>query len=191
MISPRMRGGVTALKVEKLEPELDRKHMRKYPHSLPPPRKGEGRRPSMRILLLAALALTACSTPEPAAPAKPQGAVAAPAPVGALRITSADAGKTIAAPVGGKISLELVGIPTAGYLWSVVEKPAFLTEAGTMGGPTSAAQKQPGFAGGSHWEVFVFDVQGAGKSALKLEQRRPWEKTEPPSATFEVVIEAR
>jgi predicted secreted protein len=151
----------------------------------------------MRILILAAaLALTACSSPPPAAPPAPPAtptsdAVAAPAPLGALRIVAADAGKTIAAPVGSKVSVELVGVPTAGYLWSVVEKPAFLAEAGTMGGPTTEAQKQPGFAGGNHWEVFVFTVQSAGKGALKLEQRRPSEKTEPPSQTFEVVIEGK
>ena len=59
------------------------------------------------------------------------------------------------------------------------------------GGNTTTAQSQPGFVGGSHWEVFTFQATTAGEGKLKLEQRRPWEKDEPATRTFSVTIQAR
>ena len=50
---------------------------------------------------------------------------------------------------------------------------------------------QPGFSGGSHWEVFFFRVTGEGEGVLKFEQRRPWEEeTDPPSDEFSVTVVA-
>lgn len=137
----------------------------------------------------AALALGACAaTSDPAA--TPSQSLAAPTPADvATTIGAADNGKIVA--VGAKIAVELVGVPTAGYLWRVVEKPAFLEAAGEYGGPTSSAQLEPGFAGGNHWEAFAFTVIAAGEGALKLEQRRPWEDdTEPATDAFSITIAA-
>jgi predicted secreted protein len=39
--------------------------------------------------------------------------------------------------------------------------------------------------------VFVFTAGAAGEGTLKLGQRRPWEKTEPPSQTFSVTVKAQ
>lgn len=155
-----------------------------------------------RLLFVAALALTACAqntaagpdASKPAAPVaeKASGAVAAPTPAAVTQhIVQADNGKTIAVPVGGRFAVELVGVPTAGYLWGVVSRPAFLSDAVESTGNTTTAQSQPGFAGGNHWEVFVFTANAAGSGKLKLEQRRPWEKDQPASQTFEVTIEAQ
>ena len=153
------------------------------------------------LLVVAALALTACAqntnagadASKPAAgKAAANGAVAAPTPAAVTQhIVQADNGKTIAVPVGGRFAVELVGVPTAGYIWSVVTKPAFLSDAVESGGNTTTAQSQPGFTGGNHWEVFVFTATTTGTAKLKLEQRRPWEKTEPATETFEVTIQAQ
>lgn len=137
----------------------------------------------------AALALGACAaTSDPAA--TPSQSLAAPTPADvATTIGAADNGKIVAVAVGAKIAVELVGVPTAGYLWRVVEKPAFLEAAGEYGGPTSSAQLEPGFAGGNHWEAFAFTVIAAGEGALKLEQRRPWEEdSEPAAGEFSVYL---
>jgi predicted secreted protein len=120
------------------------------------------------------------------------GAVPAPTPAGVTqRITVADDGRTIVVPVGGRFAVELVGVPTAGYLWGVTTKPAFLSDAVESGGNTTTAQSQPGFTGGNHWEVFTFQSTTVGEGKLKLEQRRPWEKDEPASRTFTVTIQSR
>ena len=157
----------------------------------------------VRLLLVAALALTACAqntsaAPDASKPAAPiaeeaaNGAVAALTPAAVTQhIVQADNGKTISVPVGGRFAVELVGVPTAGYLWGVDTKPAFLSDAVESTGATTTAQAQPGFTGGNHWEVFVFTATSAGTAKLKLEQRRPWEKTEPASQTFEVTIQVQ
>lgn len=149
-----------------------------------------------RLLLVAALALAACAPPQEAAvpPVERTGSGAVPAPTPAdvlQRVTAADDGKVIAVPVGGRFAVELVGVPTAGYVWQVDAKPAFLSDAQESSGNTTMAQSQPGFTGGNHWEVFVFTATSAGEGALTLGQRRPWEKGEPPTQTFKVTVRAQ
>jgi predicted secreted protein len=151
------------------------------------------------ILIIAAAALAAACAPKTTEdavtppPAFRSESVPAPTPAGVTqRITAADAGKTITVPVGASFAVQLVGVPTAGYVWAVSEKPAFLSDAKESGGNTTTAQSQPGFTGGNHWEVFAFQAHAAGQGELKFEQRRPWEpKTEPASSTFSVTIKAQ
>lgn len=112
-----------------------------------------------------------------------------PTPDGIARRVRSDAdGTTLALPVGETFAVELVGVPTAGYLWAATEIPPGLEAAGTYGGPTSTAQFEPGFAGGSHWEVLAFRAVAAGEGVLKLEQRRAWESDEPPAKTFSLTV---
>lgn len=154
----------------------------------------------MRTVLALAglLALPACGTQVPAGPEgtpamkSEQGALPAPTPQTVTqRLTADNNGQTIDVAVGGRFAVELVGIPTAGYLWGVARKPSFLSDPDTTGGDTTKAQSQPGFAGGNHWEVFVFTATGPGEGALRLEQRRPWEKDQPPAKTFDVTVRVR
>lgn len=148
----------------------------------------------MRVISMAA-ALAACA---PAAQDQEKMPVSAsqnlPAPTPAdvtLRIDASRNGQTIEVPVGQRFAVELVGVPTAGYLWAPAKTPLFIARAGEAGGNTTTAQSQPGFAGGNHWEVFVFTATAPGSGELVLEQRRPWETSEPPSDIFRVIIVAR
>jgi len=151
----------------------------------------------MRIAILAiALFAAACAQPpaeEPApAPATVNSAVPAPTPADvAVRINAAQAGQTVEVGVNQRFAVELVGVPTAGYVWQPAQVPAFITRAGEASGNTTQAQSQPGFTGGNHWEVLMFAATGPGSGELVLEQKRPWETTEPPNATFRVTIVAR
>lgn len=148
-----------------------------------------------RILTpLIVLGLAACVAPEePAAPAPSQSSSGLPAPTPSevtTRITMAQLGQTVDVRVGQRFAVELVGVPTAGYVWAPATVPAFLTRAGEESGPTSQAQRQPGFTGGNHWEVLMFAATAAGTGELVLEQRRPWESNEPANASFRVTIRA-
>jgi len=149
----------------------------------------------MRVMLLAAM-LVACA-PGPAPEAKTEeanvnGAVPAPTPEDVtVRIGADQAGQTIDVAVGQKFAVELIGVPTAGYIWALAQAPAFVSAAGEASGPTTEAQTQPDFAGGIHWEVFLFTASAPGEGELVFEQRRPWESDEPPSSTFRVRIVAR
>ena len=150
----------------------------------------------MRSIVLALTVLAAAcapqQTPAPAAPAAENAALPAPTPsdVG-VRINETQNGQSVSVAVNERFAVELVGVPTAGYQWAPAQMPAFLTRAGETGGPTIAAQNQPGFAGGNHWEVLMFVATTPGSGELVLEQRRPWETSEPPSDTFRVTIVAR
>ena len=145
------------------------------------------------VIFLAAL-LAACAPGQAPKQEEPAIASSVPAPTPqdvSLRIDAAQAGQSVAVPVGQRFAVELVGVPTAGYVWTPAQVPAFLTRAGEASGPTTRAQSQPGFTGGNHWEVLMFAATAPGSGELVLEQRRPWETTEPPANVFRVTIVAR
>jgi predicted secreted protein len=140
---------------------------------------------ALALAVFACACLAGCETPAA------DGALPPPTPAGVrLHIRAAQSGLTVPVKVGQQFAIELVGIPTAGYIWTVLEAPAFLTSAGEARGPTIAAQKRPGYAGGNHWEVFMYTAQRPGSGTVKLVQRRPWETDKPPSDTFNVTIAA-
>jgi inhibitor of cysteine peptidase len=146
----------------------------------------------MRAVVFA-LGLVACA-PTGEAPKQESGQQMLPAPTPedvAVRITSAQEGQSIEVGVNQRFAVELVGVPTAGYVWQPAQMPAFVTRAGEAGGNTIQEQSQPGYAGGNHWEVLMFTATATGTGELVLEQRRPWESTEPPADTFRVTIVAR
>ena len=146
-------------------------------------------------LVAAALALAACT---PAQEAKEETApvantsVAAPTPDDvAIHITQEQNGQTVNVAVNQRFAIELVGVPTAGYVWAPATVPSFITRAGETSGNTTQAQSQPGFTGGNHWEVTMFSATGPGTGEIVMEQRRPWETNEPASQTFRVTIHAQ
>lgn len=141
------------------------------------------------LLMATAFAVLAgCAAADGARESRRLESLAAPTPAGvATRIAASDNGGAVTVRAGTKIAVELVGVPTAGYRWKVSAQPAFLTPAGEYGGPTSTAQLEPGFAGGDHWEGFLFDVTGSGAGDLRFEQGRAWDDSdEPPANDFAV-----
>ena len=150
----------------------------------------------MRLtLLLLASTFAACApaaTSDKQAPSAQSGNLAAPVPSDiSIRITESQRGQTVEVPVGQRFAVALVGIPTAGYVWEATDIPSFVERTGDASGPTHRDQLQPGFTGGSHWEVLTFRATGSGRGELKLEQRRPWEAGQPPTRAFSVTIEAQ
>jgi predicted secreted protein len=159
----------------------------------------------MRGFVLICGLLVACAAPEDPAPLEPQeapltdtrpnpstGPLAAPVENTATRtITAEMEGQVITVAVGERFAVALVGVPTAGYLWRAETLPPFLVTAGEGGGPTRQEQRQPGFAGGNHWEVAYFTATAPGEGVLTLNQRRPWEAAEPPAQSFTVTIRAQ
>jgi predicted secreted protein len=138
-------------------------------------------------MMLAAMALAACPPADDSG-----GAVPAPTPDDvSLRIDAAQNGQTVQVAVNQRFAVELVGVPTAGYVWEPVQVPDFLTRAGEATGNTSAEQGEPGFTGGNHWEVLMFAATMPGTGELVLEQRRGWETEEPASDTFRITIVAQ
>jgi predicted secreted protein len=146
------------------------------------------------ILFVAAMALAACAPAQEAKQEQPVANNAVPAPTPndvTTRITAEQNGQTVNVAVGQRFAIELVGVPTAGYVWAPKTVPAFITLAGETSGNTTQAQSQPGFTGGNHWEVTMFTATAAGTGEIVMEQRRPWETNEPASQTFRVTIVAQ
>ncbi|HWA01773.1 MAG TPA: protease inhibitor I42 family protein [Caulobacterales bacterium] len=142
-----------------------------------------------------ALALAACAPTTTQAQGNDVSANSSlPAPTPSdvrVRITQEQNGQVIQVGLNQRFAVELVGVPTAGYVWTPAVMPDFLTRAGEASGGTTRAQSQPGFAGGNHWEVLMFAATRAGRGELVLEQRRPWETDQAPTQVFRVEIEAR
>lgn len=145
------------------------------------------------VVVALVLTLGACApsqTPPDGAPA--QSGVPAPTPEDvSVRITAAQTGQRAEVTVNERFAVELVGVPTAGYVWAPAQMPAFLTRAGEATGNTIPEQSQPGYVGGRHWEVLMFVATSPGEGELVLEQRRPWETGQPPADVFNVTIVAR
>lgn len=142
------------------------------------------------IAIAASLMLAACASSEaPSAPTNGSSSLSAPTPAGVALVIRGDSdSQNVTAKVGTTIAVELIGVPTAGYMWAPAETPAFLEAAGDYGGPTSSAQLEPGFAGGNHWEAFLYKVTAKGEGVLRFEQRRAWESDEAPAAEFSVYL---
>lgn len=149
----------------------------------------------MKRAILFAAALAACAPvaqDQEKTPVNASQNLPAPTPADvAVRIDASKNGQSVEVHVGQRFAVELVGVPTAGYLWAPAKTPPFIAPVGEAGGNTTTAQSQPGFTGGNHWEVFVFTATAPGSGDLVLEQRRPWETNEPASDTFRVTIVAR
>lgn len=148
----------------------------------------------IRAALFAALALAGCAPAQEAKQETPVANTSVPAPTPqdvAVRITAEQAGQTVSVGVNQRFAIELVGVPTAGYIWTPAQMPAFVQRAGETTGNTTPAQSQPGFTGGNHWEVTMFVATAPGTGEIVMEQRRPWETNEPASQSFRVTIHAQ
>lgn len=142
--------------------------------------------------LLFVLALAACAPTDAPKQEESQSMLPAPTPEDvAVRITAEQNGQTVEVGVNQRFAVELVGVPTAGYVWQPAQMPDFVTRAGDASGNTVPAQSEPGYAGGNHWEVLMFSATAPGTGELLIEQCRPWETNEPPADTFRVTIVAR
>jgi len=106
-----------------------------------------------------------------------------------IRLTEADAGKTVALRTGDRLSVSLAGNPTAGYSWEVA------TVDRRVLAPASAPDYHASSAAIGSGGVFAFEFEaiGPGRTALHLAYRRPWEKRRRPVQTFavDVTVETR
>ena len=149
----------------------------------------------LALCAMALGALVACAPAQQAheeAPVTSSSAVPAPTPQDvAVRITAEQNGQMVRVGVNQRFAIELVGVPTAGYVWAPATVPAFITRAGEASGNTTQAQRQPRFTGGNHWEVTILTATAAGTGEIVMEQRRPWETNEPANQTFRITIHAQ
>jgi inhibitor of cysteine peptidase len=102
-----------------------------------------------------------------------------------LEVSQSDDGKTLKPQAGQPIVIRLAGNPSTGYSWRVAAISGSAVQ--TAGEPAyERGENRPGAAG-----AFVFRLSAVkvGKSELKLEYVRPWEKNQRPAKTFSVTFE--
>lgn len=98
-------------------------------------------------------------------------------------------GGQISIPAGQTLRIELETVPTAGYVWQILEKPDFLALAAENTRPTNPAlQSLPGFTGGNHYMSFDLKASAPGTGVVKLTEGRPWETEEEPMDAFELTV---
>lgn len=98
-------------------------------------------------------------------------------------------GGSVSLPAGEVLRVELLTVPTAGYVWQIVEKPDFLNLAAENTRPTDPAyQNLPGFTGGNHFMSFDLEARSEGTGIVRLMEGRPWETDEPPEGTYELTV---
>lgn len=131
---------------------------------------------------------------EPVMPTNEEAAKAsadaqAAAEAGVVYVGEEQKGGTVSMKTGETLRIELESIPTAGYVWSVAEAPAFMKQVAEGGRPTNPAyQNLPGYTGGNHYISFDFQPVEAGTGTFKLTEGRPWETDEEPMDTFELTV---
>jgi hypothetical protein len=123
-----------------------------------------------------------------AAPALAQTQLPPPTPDGVSEhLTIDQSGTTVNATQGASLAVELKTAGSGGFRWSFTSKPDFLSEPNLLAGPTIAqAPGGPRMLGAPTWQVFVFQVTGAGSGDVVLEQRGPGGAV---AATFRATID--
>jgi len=114
-------------------------------------------------------------------PVKPSEAVK---PVGPVKLTEADAGRTVELHVGEKLEVVLAGNPTTGYDWEVAALNANVLR--PVGEHKYTRESERIGSGGKM--SFGFEAMAAGQTKLELIYHRPWEKDVKLAKTFEVSV---
>jgi|SRR5688572_33471267 inhibitor of cysteine peptidase len=107
-------------------------------------------------------------------------------PIPALMVAEGDAGRTIEAQRGRKVTLRLEANHGAGYRWLVAASGDALEP---LGEPYYAAEKNALGAGGA--EYWSFMPVRSGTQDLRFEYRRPWEKDKPAARALSYKISVR
>jgi inhibitor of cysteine peptidase len=105
-----------------------------------------------------------------------------------LNISEGENAKNISAAVGQQVVITLKGNPTTGYRWSVAGLSSNTVEqVGEVEYRRDEAGK--GIVGRGGVFVATFQVVRAGKTTVRMEYRRPWEKDVAPIETFAVILD--
>lgn len=107
-----------------------------------------------------------------------------------VALTVFDNEKTVPVKLGQPVTITLKGNPTTGYLWAVAGLSSNTVEqVGEVEYQRSPAGK--GMVGVGGVFVATFKAVKPGKTMVRMEYRRPWEKDTPPAETFAVTLDVK
>ncbi len=111
-----------------------------------------------------------------------------PSPIpGAIPVTEADNGRTIALKTGNVMQLSLKTNPSTGYGWQFTSQPSSAVLTLSNHYLAYENQSQAGMPGAPMIEYWIYQAAGAGSTSIELKYCRSWE-TVPPLKTFKVNI---
>jgi predicted secreted protein len=107
-----------------------------------------------------------------------------------VRLDESASGTAITLAPHQTLSVRLLGIPSAGYLWTVQSLPAQLARSGETSEPQDPKGRAKGMVGGSDWATFTFSPAASGTGELVLSYGRPWEQQagKAPERTWKVQV---
>jgi inhibitor of cysteine peptidase len=107
-----------------------------------------------------------------------------------IDLGESDDGKSVSVDVGRRVRIRLAGNPTTGYSWFLmpIEGQAVKANGEVEYKPNA---QQPGMVGGGGTFELVLRAVQAGKSSVRMEYKRPWEKDTPPIRKFAVTLAVR
>jgi inhibitor of cysteine peptidase len=117
----------------------------------------------------------------------PSTSVVTTATTSVMTLTDQDNGKTIDLTKGTTLVVKLASNASTGYSWSVQSHSPLFKPLDS----SYKEQKQPAQVAAAGVQTFQWQATGPGNTTLRLEYRRPWEKSEPPAKTFSVNIQIR
>jgi inhibitor of cysteine peptidase len=118
---------------------------------------------------------------EPVADAE---AVSLPSTMPDLIFQAEDNGRVANVPVGRRFRIRLEENPTTGYKWS---KPDFDASCLRLESDEYTPYKEAGIGGGGVRE-FEFTATAECRTTIHLVNKRPWETSVAPTATFEITV---
>jgi predicted secreted protein len=115
-----------------------------------------------------------------------------------------DAGKTIYPRMNDELHVHLPELPSTGYVWTLVTPPSvdlrpvehpiepsvYEVDLGLLRDTFETHTGEPQRIGSAGERRLVYLVLRPGRSTLRLEKRRPWQRSAPPAAVFELAIAA-
>ena len=101
-------------------------------------------------------------------------------------LTEKDSGKTIDLRTGDYLEIHLEANPTTGYLWSSSTPNDYILR--LLLDEYAGKKQDRQLVGAPVRKIFRYGAVGPGKTGIRLEYRRPWEKNQPPAGTFDVMV---
>lgn len=105
----------------------------------------------------------------------------------ATELSAKDNGGTVSLDVGDSLVLKLEGNPTTGYLWTFgapYDENVLILTGEDYSKPEGGEKR----VGAPSTKIMTFKAVGPGRTGVKLDYRRPWEKNERPIRTFETLV---
>ncbi len=153
----------------------------------------------MRTSIAAIAVVAALVAAVSASPPKPTGKRPTSAPAAAkaaagkergkmkpIALAESDSGKAVKVDKGRRVRIRLAGNPTPGFSWCMLPIDGAAVKAdGKVAYKADAAK--PGMTGVGGWFELMLTAAGTGKSVVRLEYKRPWEKV-PALRKFSVTL---